>query len=119
VRDVLIAGKPMTELADLLRKDALYPHPERLVTFIGNHDTTRFMTEAGGSAAKLKMSLGLMLTMRGMPQIYRGDEIGMPGGPDPDDRRDFPGGFAEHSHMRSPPPGAPARSRTFSPGRRH
>jgi glycosidase len=31
--------------------------------------------------------------MRGMPQIYYGDEIGMPGGNDPDNRQDFPGGF--------------------------
>jgi glycosidase len=31
--------------------------------------------------------------MRGIPQIYYGDEIGMPGGGDPDNRRDFPGGF--------------------------
>jgi neopullulanase len=98
LRDVLIAGKPMTELSDVLRQDALYPHPERLVTFIGNHDTTRFFTEAGGSLPKLKLALGLILTLRGMPMIYSGDEIGMPGGKDPDNRRDFPGGFAGDAH---------------------
>ncbi len=32
--------------------------------------------------------------MRGMPQIYSGDEIAMRGGEDPDNRRDFPGGFS-------------------------
>jgi len=93
LRNVLAHDKPMTELAGVLRQDALYPRPERLVTFIGNHDTTRFLTEADGSVPKLKLALGLMLTLRGMPQIYSGDEIGMPGGNDPDDRRDFPGGF--------------------------
>ena len=93
IRDVLDHGKPMTKLAEVLRQDALYPHPERLVPFIGNHDTTRFMTEAGGSTAKLKLALGLLATLRGMPQIYSGDEIGMQGGKDPDNRRDFPGGF--------------------------
>jgi glycosidase len=31
--------------------------------------------------------------MRGIPQLYSGDEIYMPGGEDPDNRRDFPGGF--------------------------
>jgi glycosidase len=96
--DVLAHDQPMTELAGILRQDALYPHPERLVTFIGNHDTTRFFTEAGDSVAKLKLSLGLVLTLRGLPLIYSGDEIGMPGGRDPDDRRDFPGGFAGDSH---------------------
>jgi glycosidase len=98
LRDVLTAGQPMTELDKVLRQDALYPHPERLVTFIGNHDTSRFITAADGSAEKLKLAIGLILTLRGMPLIYSGDEIGMPGGNDPDDRRDFPGGFAGDAH---------------------
>ena len=98
LRDVLTAGRPMTELDNVLRQDALYPHPERLVTFIGNHDTSRFITAASGSASKLKLALGLILTLRGMPLLYSGDEIGMPGGNDPDDRRDFPGGFAGDAH---------------------
>ena len=83
----------MTELATVLRQDALYPHPERLVPFIGNHDTSRFLTDAGGSVPRLKLALGLLATLRGMPQLYSGDEIGMEGGNDPDNRRDFPGGF--------------------------
>ena len=93
LRDVLAHDKPMTELATVLRQDALYPHPERLVPFIGNHDTTRFLTEAGGSVPRLKLALGLVATLRGMPQIYSGDEIGMNGDKDPDNRHDFPGGF--------------------------
>jgi glycosidase len=90
--------KPMTDLAKILRQDALYPHPERLVPFIGNHDTTRFLTDAGGSIPRLKLALGLLATLRGMPQIYSGDEIAMPGGADPDDRHDFPGGFPGDPH---------------------
>ena len=35
----------------------------------------------------------MTLTLRGIPEIYYGDEIGMPGGGDPDNRRDFPGGW--------------------------
>jgi len=93
LRDVLAQDKPMTELAGVLRQDALYPHPERLVPFIGNHDTTRFLTAAHGNVARLKLAFGLLATLRGMPQIYSGDEIGMNGGADPDNRRDFPGGF--------------------------
>jgi neopullulanase len=98
LRDTLAHDKPMSELAGVLRQDALYPHPERLVFFIGNHDTTRFLTEAGGSVAHLKLALGLLATLRGMPQIYSGDEIGMTGGPDPDNRHDFPGGFPGDTH---------------------
>ncbi|MGB8030413.1 MAG: alpha-amylase family glycosyl hydrolase [Terracidiphilus sp.] len=93
LRDVLAHDNPMTELATVLRQDALYPHPERLVPFIGNHDTSRFFTEAGGSVPRQKLALGLLATLRGMPQLYSGDEIGMEGGNDPDNRRDFPGGF--------------------------
>lgn len=95
LRKVVAHDESMKELAEVLRKDALYPHPERLVSFIGNHDTTRFLTEAGGSVSKLKLALGLLATLRGTPQIYAGDEIGMTGGEDPDNRRDFPGGFLE------------------------
>ncbi len=98
LRDVLTDGKPMTELARILGQDALYPHPERLVPFIGNHDTTRFLTQAGGSVPRLKLALGLLTTLRGMPQIYSGDEIGMMGGEDPDNRHDFRGGFPGDAH---------------------
>ena len=98
LRGVLTDGKPMTDLSKVLRQDALYPHPERLVSFIGNHDTSRFLTQAGGSVARLKLALGLLATLRGMPQIYSGDEIGMLGGDDPDNRHDFPGGFAGDAH---------------------
>ncbi|HEV2215547.1 MAG TPA: alpha-amylase family glycosyl hydrolase [Terracidiphilus sp.] len=98
LRDVLAHDKPMTELAGVLRQDALYPHPARLATFIGNHDTTRFFTDSGESVARQKLALGLVLTLRGMPVIYSGDEIAMPGGADPDNRHDFPGGFAGDAH---------------------
>lgn len=93
LRNVVIKGGPMQKIVDVLQHDALYPHPEMLVTFIGNHDTTRFVSEPGSDPAKLKAAFSLLLTLRGIPQIYAGDEIGMPGGADPDNRRDFPGGF--------------------------
>ncbi|HYA48040.1 MAG TPA: alpha-amylase family glycosyl hydrolase [archaeon] len=93
IRDVVIKGEPMQKIVDVLQHDELYPHPEMLVTFLGNHDHTRFVSEKGSDSAKLKAAFSLQLTMRGIPQIYSGDEIGMPGGADPDNRRDFPGGF--------------------------
>ena len=93
LRDVLIHGAPMKRLEDVLRQDRLYPHPQNLVTFFGNHDTTRFLSEKDATADDLNLALALLATMRGMPQIYSGDEIGMHGGEDPDNRRNFPGGF--------------------------
>jgi glycosidase len=83
----------MATLEDVLRQDWLYPHPERLVTFIGNHDTGRFLSQPGASVADLKLAFALLATLRGMPQIYSGDEVAMRGGGDPDNRHDFPGGF--------------------------
>ena len=93
IREVVNHGASAKKIVDVLRQDRLYPHPELLVTFIGNHDMKRFVTDAGGSTAKLKLGFSLLATLRGIPQIYFGDEIAMPGGDDPDNRRDFPGGF--------------------------
>jgi glycosidase len=98
IRDVLLRNTPMTTLKELLGQDYLYPHAERLVTFFGNHDTKRFMSEDGASIAKLKLAFVLLSTLRGMPEVYSGDEIAMEGGDDPDNRRDFPGGFKSSSH---------------------
>jgi glycosidase len=95
LHDVLLNGAPVGRIADVLRHDALYPRPDELVTFFGNHDVPRFASAEGSSAAKLKLAFGLTLTLRGIPQLYYGDEIGMPGGGDPDNRRDFPGGWRE------------------------
>ena len=93
LRDVLLRGAPAGRIADVLRHDALYVHPEILVPFFANHDVPRFANAEGSSPAKLKLAFGLILTLRGIPEIYYGDEIGMPGGGDPDNRRDFPGGW--------------------------
>ena len=98
LRDVIINGAPVQRIIDVLQRDDLYPHPETLVTFFGNHDHPRFVSEKGSDISKLKAAFSLLLTMRGIPQIYSGDEIAMPGGPDPDNRRDFPGGFPGDAH---------------------
>lgn len=95
LRDTLAHDEPMTRLRDALRMDALYPHPERLVFFAGNHDQSRFLTAAGNRRQRLLLVNALLATMRGMPQLYAGDEVGMEGGDDPDNRRDFPGGFPD------------------------
>lgn len=93
LRNVLVKGAPMSDIATLLKQDKLYPHPERLVPFLGNHDTGRFLSEPGATLDELKMGYALIATMRGMPELYAGDEIAMRGAKDPDNRHDFPGGF--------------------------
>jgi glycosidase len=95
MRDVLLNGAPAGRLTNVLRQDSLYPHPDFLVPFFANHDTTRFASAPGSSLAKQQLAFGLTLTLRGIPEIYYGDEIGMTGGEDPDNRQDFPGGWTE------------------------
>jgi glycosidase len=93
LRDVLLKGAPAGRIADVLRQDSLYPRPEMLVTFFGNHDVPRFASAEGSTPAKLKMAFALTLTLRGIPELYYGDEFGLRGGNDPENRRDFPGGW--------------------------
>lgn len=90
--DVFAKGAPMALLAKILGEDSLYPHPERLVPLLDNHDVPRFAQQVT-DAALGRVAYAFLLTTRGMPQLYAGDEIAMKGGDDPDNRRDFPGGF--------------------------
>jgi neopullulanase len=93
LRDVLLKQAPVGKIANILRQDSLYPHPDFLVPFFANHDVPRFASMPGSSIAKVKLAFGLTLTLRGIPELYYGDEIAMPGGNDPDNRHDFPGGW--------------------------
>jgi glycosidase len=93
LRDVISGGATVQTITDVLSRDRLYPHPELLVPFLGNHDVRRLASLPDMSAEKLKLAFSVLLTMRGIPEIYYGDEIGMTGGDDPDNRHDFPGGF--------------------------
>ena len=93
LRDVLLKQAPVGKIANILRQDSLYPHPDFLISFFANHDVPRFASMPGSSIAKVKLAFGLTLTLRGIPELYYGDEIAMPGGNDPDNRRDFPGGW--------------------------
>lgn len=93
LRRAFAEGKSLKDLAWVLSQDQLYPNPNVLITTLGNHDMSRFMSEPGATIAGLNLAHTLIMTMRGTPQIYYGDEIGMKGTGDPDNRRDFPGGF--------------------------
>jgi neopullulanase len=106
LRDVFIGDQPFFRLArphlhndepcGILDLDPVYRNAMRLITFVGNHDTSRFFTEAGGETdsdralQRLKLAQAFIFCERGIPQIYYGDELAMPGGWDPDNRRDMP-----------------------------
>jgi glycosidase len=93
IREAFARGGSLREVAMTLARDHLYEDASTLVTFLGLHDVPRFMNEPRASVASLKSAFTLLCTARGVPLVYYGDEIAMPGGGDPDNRRDFPGGF--------------------------
>jgi len=93
IRDVFARGESVRKLEQVLAHDYLYPRPEVLVPFIGVHDMPRFMAEKGATIEGLKLAQTFLMTTRGTPLLYYGDELALPGGADPDNRRDFPGGF--------------------------
>jgi neopullulanase len=94
LRDAFARGRPLRPVALMVARDHLYPDPAALVTLLGSHDERRFMSEEGATIDGLKLAYTFLLTARGIPLLYYGDEIAMPGDRDPDNRRDFPGGFA-------------------------
>ncbi len=61
-----------------------------MLNVLGSHDTPRIRTLARGNTTRLKLALFYQMTYPGAPCLYYGDEIGMEGGKDPDNRRGFP-----------------------------
>jgi glycosidase len=69
-----------------------YPLPAILssMNLVDSHDTERILTDLVGDRNELKLVAGFQLTWLGAPTIYYGDEAGLTGATDPDDRRTFP-----------------------------
>jgi glycosidase len=91
--DVFTNKKAVRALRDQLKYDALYPDASKVTTMVGNHDTRRFISLDGATLDGARLHMAFTLAVRGVPQLYYGDEIALAGGDDPDNRRDFPGGF--------------------------
>lgn len=89
--------KGMIKVYENFVNDFLYADINNLLVFAGNHDTDRINHTFKGDLNKYKLAMTLVLTTRGIPQIYYGDEIGMQGNKsdngDADIRKDFPGGW--------------------------
>jgi glycosidase len=105
IRDAFAKGGSLRDVAMMLARDHLYRDSGALVTFLGLHDVPRFMNEPGAKVARLKAAFTFLATARGTPLVYYGDEIAMPGGGDPDNRRDFPGGWKDDARNAFEPGG--------------
>ncbi|HEV2802018.1 MAG TPA: alpha-amylase family glycosyl hydrolase [Pyrinomonadaceae bacterium] len=91
--DVFAGKAPTTSLRTMLRNDSLYTDTSRLVSMTNNHDVRRVASTEGMTLEGSMLHHAFLFSVRGIPQLYYGDEIFMEGGDDPDNRRDFPGGF--------------------------
>lgn len=58
-----------------------------MMNIVGSHDTARILNETGGRGELRDIAAVIQLTWPGTPCIYYGDEIGMDGGRDPQNRR--------------------------------
>lgn len=88
--------KGMIRLYNSFVSDFLFPNPKNMMVFFENHDTPRINEMFNGNPAYYKLALTIVSTVRGIPQLYYGSEIGMRGDKnkgDADIRRDFPGGW--------------------------
>ena len=76
----------------LLRLDAHYAPQVQLAqhNLLSSHDVPRFLRLANEDRAMLQLATVFQMTFPGAPGLYYGDEIGMTGGGDPDNRRTFP-----------------------------
>ncbi|MCF8321269.1 MAG: glycoside hydrolase family 13 protein [Flavobacterium sp.] len=86
----------MIQVYDNFANDFLYPNPNNLLVFAENHDTGRLNEIYKSDFKKYQLAMTLIATVRGIPQLYYGSEIGMKGDKgkgDADIRRDFPGGW--------------------------
>ena len=87
----------MVKIYDNFVNDFLYPDVDNVLVFAENHDTPR-INEIYPDIKKYKLVMSLIATVRGIPQIYYGSEIGMKGKKsigDGDIRQDFPGGWPD------------------------
>lgn len=91
-------NKGLVRIYNYLAQDAVYADPTHLLIFLSNHDTDRFARNASQASqqSRYRQAITLLLTLRGIPQLYYGDELAMAANKSKGDgelRQNFPGGF--------------------------
>lgn len=92
-------GGDVSAIYDALSHDLTYHDLTHMLLFLSNHDTPRIGDIFGEEPAKVKLAFTLLATLRGIPQMFYGDEMMfVTHNPNRDDgrlRMDFPGGWKE------------------------
>uniref|UniRef100_UPI0040572C0F glycoside hydrolase family 13 protein n=1 Tax=Alistipes sp. TaxID=1872444 RepID=UPI0040572C0F len=73
--DSLRWGEGMIRVYDLLSHDFVYHDLSKMMIFSGNHDTERIGDIVRKNPARAKLSMAMLATMRGIPQILYGEEL--------------------------------------------
>lgn len=60
------------------------------MNIMSSHDTPRLFSLMKGDVRRTSLALAMLYTLPGVPTVYYGDEIGLAGGHDPDNRRGMP-----------------------------
>ena len=69
---------PLSQFATQIQSSRAYFGADFLrPAFIDNHDMNRFLWAAGNDKQRLRLALGLLLTLGGSPCIYYGTEVGL------------------------------------------
>jgi len=76
VTESICEGKDLRKIAAILTQDRRYPENHQWITFLDNHDTPRIATVCG---EKTQEAFSLLTSMRGIPAITWGTEIGLKG----------------------------------------
>lgn len=85
----------VTHLYTIIAQDFMYQDASRNTIFLDNHDMSRVLSMVEEDINKYKSAMAMLMTLRGVPQMYYGDEILMKNYSNPDGlvREDFPGGW--------------------------
>lgn len=67
-------GEGMTRIYDCLSHDFVYHDLSKMMIFLGNHDLTRIGDVLNGNVDRMKIATVMLTTMRGIPQVFAGDE---------------------------------------------
>lgn len=90
-------GADISGVYNALSHDFIYHDLSHMLIFLSNHDIARIGDTFGHSPQRMKIAFTLLATLRGIPQLFYGDEVMLvTGNPRRDDgrlRMDFPGGW--------------------------
>ncbi len=82
-REVFAHDASFETVKKIFDQDSKYVDPNKLVTFIDNHDRDRFLCLADDNYQKLRLAMTFLFTVRGMPDVYYGTEQDCYGGGKP------------------------------------